>query len=288
MGTPDSRAALAAGLQRAGLSIDKLRAIVLTHHHPDHVGLSGELQELSGAAVYMHPIDAASIQVIWSGTMPERFGHVSNFFLQHGLPPSELWFSQVPPAEMRNIIRVPPPEAITRVEDGEYINLVGERYRIIWTPGHSDGQICLFRESDGIFFSADHVLPRITPNIGLYSEFDRQNPLGDYLDSLAKVSTLPASLVLPGHGDPLFDLAKRTAEITQHHAERELQLLELLDGRAQNAYELTEQMFTNRLKNNEARRMAVAEVLSHLEHLRLAGQVEQRHTKDGIILYSAM
>src|SRR5258708_2901074 len=69
MGTPDSRTALAAGLQRAGLSIDTLRAIVLTHHHPDHVGLSGELQELSGAAVYMHPIDAASIQVIWSGTM---------------------------------------------------------------------------------------------------------------------------------------------------------------------------------------------------------------------------
>jgi hypothetical protein len=51
---------------------------------------------------------------------------------------------------------------------------------------------------------------------------------------------------------------------------------------------LTEQMFTNRLKNNEARRMAVAEVLSHLEHLRLAGQVEQRHTKEGIMLFTTI
>src|SRR3989441_811092 len=286
MGMPEARTALTAALQKAGLSIDTLDTIVLSHHHPDHVGLSGELQEHSGATVYMHSIDAASIQVIWAGTMPDRFKHVSRFFLQHGLPQTELWFTQVEPGLRQYIIRVPPPEAITTVEDGAYIDLVGERFRVIWTPGHSDGHICLFRERDGVFFAADHVLPRITPNIGLYSEYERTNPLGDYLDSLRKVSPLPASIVLPGHGEPFTDLATRVEEIIEHHQQREMQILTLLDKQPQHAYQLAEQLFGHRLKNNEARRMAVAETLSHLEYLRYGGQVEQHKTTEGLILYS--
>ncbi len=64
------------------ITLDKLRTIVLTHHHPDHVGLSGELQAESGATVYMHPIDEVNLQVIWSGTMPRRFERVSRFLWQ--------------------------------------------------------------------------------------------------------------------------------------------------------------------------------------------------------------
>jgi len=243
IGMPDSRAAFWAGLKHIGLGLDKLRTMVLTHHHPDHIGLSAELYEQSGATVLMHPIDEAGVQIIWTGTMAERFNSVSQFFRQHGLPPTDFWFTQVDPAIMRNIIRVPPHEAITLVEDGEEIELVGERYRVIWTPGHSDGHICLFRERDGVFLSADHVLPRITPNVGLYSERDRVNPLGDYLNSLEKVATLPASIVLPGHEEPFKDLAGRTAEIIEHHKQREMEILALLNDRPQHAYDVAEQLF---------------------------------------------
>ncbi len=285
MGTPDARSAFTAGLQRVGLSIDNLQAIVLTHHHPDHVGLSGELHEQSGAKVYMHPIDEESVQVLWAGTMPERFGRVSDFFTKHGLPQTSLWLTKVDREESRRILSVPPHEAFTLVEDGEYLDLVGERYRVIWTPGHADGQICLLRERDGVFLAADHVLPRITPNIGLYSEHDRENPLGDYLASLKKVSTLPTSIVLPGHGDPFIGLKERTQEITEHHYDRENQLFTMLKERPQHAYSLTEQLFHNRLKNDETKRMAVAEVLAHLEHMRCNGLMKRGVTQHGIILY---
>lgn len=288
MGMPDARAAFKAGLQRAGLSLKQLRGIVLTHHHPDHVGLSGELHERTGAPVYMHPIDEASVQLIWSRTLPQRYSRVSKFFSQHGLPQTELWFSQVEPEAMDKIIRVPPHEAFTLVEDGQYLELVGERYRVIWVPGHSDGQICLFRERDGVFLAADHVLPRITPNVGLYSEFDRQNPLGDYLDSLRKVERLPTSIVLPGHGEPFPDLAGRVREIIEHHKEREAQILGLLDGQPQNAYQVSQQLFGQRMTSNESRRMAVAETISHLEHMRLTGMVERQHTADDMLLYSPL
>jgi glyoxylase-like metal-dependent hydrolase (beta-lactamase superfamily II) len=186
---------------------------------------------------------------------------------------------------MRTLIRVPPQEAITRVEDGESLVLSGEQYRVIWTPGHSDGHICLFRERDGIFIAADHVLPRITPNVGLYSDKDRLNPLGDYLNSLERVEYLPASIVLPGHGEPFADLSGRVREILQHHEVREQEILALLVKQPQHAYGIAEQLFAHRWDNSEARRMAVAETLSHLEYLRYTGRVTQQHTSDDLLLY---
>jgi len=286
MGTPDAREAFAAGLERAGLNIADLKAIVLTHHHPDHIGLSGELQAQSGARAYMHPLDEGSVRIIAEGTMSKRFGRVSGFFKRHGLENTDLWYTQSDPKAMRSILSVPPHEAFTLVEDGDVVELAGEVYRVLWVPGHSDGQVVFFRERDGIFLAADHVLPRITPNVGLYSEGDRMNPLDDYLNSLHKVENLPASLVLPGHGEPFEDLGGRVREILQHHDERLGRLVTLLQERPQHAADLTRQMFPNRrLDNHEVLRMAVAEILAHLEYLRSQGTLKQQLTPEGIILY---
>jgi glyoxylase-like metal-dependent hydrolase (beta-lactamase superfamily II) len=115
---------------------------------------------------------------------------------------------------------------------------------------------------------------------------DRPNPLDDYLKSLARVGRLPATIVLPGHGEPFADLTGRTVEITKHHEEREAQLLAMLREQPQDAYQLMLQLFQNRLKSDEARRMAVAEVIAHLEHMCLDRRLTQQRTDKGIILYA--
>ena len=286
MGMPAARIAFKEGLQHAGLSINNLQTIVLSHDHPDHIGLSGELQEHSGATVYMHPIDASSMDIFWRNARPEWFATASDFFKQHGMPNEQSWFSQARAGQMKDVLSVPPREAITLVEDGQTLALLGEQYRVIWTPGHSDGHICLFRKRDGVFLAADHILPRITPNVGLFSQYDRPNPLGDYLDSLRKVEHLPATIVLPGHGEPFTNLAGRVNEIIEHHKQREAEILHLLESHPQHAYQLSEQLFGHRLMDTESRRMAVAETLSHLEYLRFNEQVEQQKTSDGVILYA--
>jgi glyoxylase-like metal-dependent hydrolase (beta-lactamase superfamily II) len=286
IGTSEARAALAEALQKANLSIKDLRTLVLTHHHPDHVGLSGELQEQSEAEVYMHPLDWETVQIHWSGSMAYRFNDVSSFLAHHGLPQTELWYTKADRSFVHSIIQVPPKERITAIEDGQYIDLAGEQYRVIWTPGHADGHICLLRESDGVFIAADHVLPRITPNIGLYSNNERPNPLSDYLNSLAKVANLPVSIVLPGHGEPFQGLGERVAEIIAHHEARLEQILHLLADRPQHAYSITEQLFGARLKNDEARRMAIAEIVAHLEYLHFQEKVERIISKDELIRYA--
>ncbi len=286
IGTPDTRAAFAAALARTGLQIQNLRTIVLTHNHPDHIGLSGELQEQSGARVSMHALDEAPMQEIWTQNPAAYFNQNAAFLQRHGLPATEHWLGQIPLEVVRTIIRIPPHTACSYIEDGQYIDLAGEDYRVIWTPGHSDGQICLFRERDGTLFSADHVLPRVTPNIGLYSAQARINPLHDYLEALEKIARLPIKIVLPGHGEPITDAKGRIAEIVAHHEQRLADIEMLLARQPQHAYALTQRLFGARLKNDEAWRMAVAEVLAHLEYLRFQGRVRQHENDEGLIEYT--
>lgn len=285
IGTPETRTAFYAGIAQAGLALKDLQAIVLTHEHPDHIGLSGEVQAISGAPVYMHPLATKNVHALWSHEMGAHFHKSARFLAQHGLTPVELWYTQTPPELLRTILQIPPRETFLPLVDQQELRLADENYRIHWVPGHADGQIVLFRERDGLFISADHVLPRITPNIGLFSSENRPDPLGDYLSSLAKITTLPAATILPGHGETFGQLTKRIAEIVEHHQKRLAQIIALLAKQPQHANQLTDNLFGARIKGDESRRLAVAEVLAHLEYLRLREQLMQQRTQAGILYY---
>src|SRR5207237_9390065 len=98
-------------------------------------------------------------------------------------------------------------------------DLGGPGRSLKWTPGHTDYHAVLVDEPERILFSGDHVLPRITSNVGLYP-YSRDNPLGDFLDALRAVRTLPVTRVLPAHGDPFDDLPGRVDQILAHHEDR--------------------------------------------------------------------
>ena len=90
-------------------------------------------------------------------------------------------------------------------------------WSVVEFPGHADGHICLLK--DGVLIAGDHLLPRITPAVGLYPD-SRPDPLGDFMASLERVAELAPALALPGHGEPIDDPAGRAREIVQHHRER--------------------------------------------------------------------
>jgi glyoxylase-like metal-dependent hydrolase (beta-lactamase superfamily II) len=146
--------------------------------------------------------------------------------------------------------------------------------------------MCLLRE-DGSFIAGDHILPAITPNIGLYPEA-RPDPLADYYASLAKVRDLPARIVAPGHGLPFAGLAERADALREHHIERSGLIRGLVERQPNGATanEVASELFGARLRSVDDRRFALAETLAHLEHLRAQG-LTQRERRNGFYRYLA-
>jgi glyoxylase-like metal-dependent hydrolase (beta-lactamase superfamily II) len=286
LATPEAEAVMLAGLAAAGSKPTALSQIVLTHAHPDHIGLAGKFQQASGAPVLMFEAEGQRMLSVWSGNDVQATEAVSTYYGRHGMPAEESSLERAAIAATRRLVTMP--QEIIPLADGQEVRLAGVSYQVIWTPGHADGHICLWRERDGVFLVGDHILPRISPNIGLYPN-SRPNPLRDYLESLEKVRELPVRLALPGHGLPFSGLAARVDELSAHHRERleeTLHSVAEMQGRSGvSAYAVAGRLFADRFNSMQNRRFALGETLAHLEYLRFLGRLIQCEDEKERMLY---
>ncbi|WP_340083974.1 MBL fold metallo-hydrolase [Siminovitchia sp. FSL H7-0308] len=244
-----------------------LQAIYVTHYHPDHSGLAGWMQKWSGAPVYISVKDGETFDLAFSDkkVMAARFGEICK---ENGVPEELMFDIQDQFEKMGEHVR-PFPE-FTFFEKDEII-LGGDRWQVIHTPGHSDGMFCFYQQEKQLLLAADHVLARITPNIGLWP-YGRENPLQDYLQSLEEISSLDVRCALPGHGDLILDLPKRINEIHLHHEQRLNEMYNLVIG-GKTAFEVSREVFKERQLNSHQWRFAIAETLAHLEYLYFSGKI---------------
>src|SRR5207248_11797123 len=164
-------------------------------------------------------------------------------------------------------------EQVTSANDGEDLDLGGRSVRLKWTPGHTDYHAVLVDEGERVLFAGDHVLPRITSNVGLYP-FSRDDPLGDFLDALRAVRSLPVTRVLPAHGDPFDDLAGRVDQILAHHDSRLQATLDAVGDAERDAYRVCRTLFPVPRSAHEER-FALAETLAHLRYLERPGNIRE-------------
>ena len=180
------------------------------------------------------------------------------------------------------------PEHFEHVDDGDVVRFGDRSARVVWTPGHSDYHYVLVDDANRAIFAGDHLLPTITPNIGVYPEC-RPNPLDDYLRSFARFESVGDYLVLPAHGDPYAALPVRVHELTLHHRER---LQGVWDcAAAAGAFgvcsaDVVTHFWGDRLNSHEIR-FALVEVAAHLEYLRFGGDLSAE-TIDGVSRYSCI
>jgi len=272
--------ALTGGLASLGLDVREVYGVVVTHYHPDHAGLAGRVREASGAWIAMHQNDAEIVRAFRTAVREDADRSWELDALRRaGAADDDLIAIQDPSGHVD-----PPEEPDRELTDGDLVDLPGRKLRVIWTPGHSPGHICLHLEDGDRIFTGDHVLPRITPHIGLYPyDVPDVDPLGDFLDSLDRLREVKATHVLPAHQYRFTGLAERAAEISAHHEERLAELTALLSERPATLWELSAGLTWRQPWSAMpvvARRMAAGEAAAHLRVLegrgvaRRAGQAE--------------
>ncbi|MEU2158184.1 MBL fold metallo-hydrolase [Streptomyces sp. NPDC019396] len=286
---PDSWTALTEGLTALGTSVGDVHGIVITHHHPDHHGLSGQVREVSGAWIAMHAADTAVVRRTRGADPGVWLDYMTAKLTAAGAPDAHLAPLRAARSggRMRTLpgLRAALPDR--EIAPGELLDLKGRRLRAIWTPGHTPGHVCLHLEEQhpadlpghGRLFSGDHLLPGISPHIGLYEDPDDTtvtDPLGDYLASLERVGRLGVAEVLPAHQHPFTDAPARVRELLTHHESRLTGLLALL-ATPLTPWQLAERMEWNRPWDRipyGSRNIAVSEAESHLRRLVKLGRAE--------------
>jgi glyoxylase-like metal-dependent hydrolase (beta-lactamase superfamily II) len=252
-----------------------VRAVLVTHIHPDHYGLAGRVREASGAWIGLHPADAALLTERYEETRIDALVERERAQLARGgVPPLSLDELSGASKMIRHYVTMAAPDRL--IEDGQDLGLPGWDLRAAWTPGHSPGHLCFVSPSRRLLFSGDHVLARITPIVAVHPQ-SSPDPLADYLGALAAVRDLDVDEVLPAHEYRFLELADRVDYVTAHHGRRLAEIESVVAaGGGATCWEITTGLTWSRpWEKIEAfmRRAATNETLAHLVYLAARGRV---------------
>ena len=259
-----------------------VRAVFVTHIHPDHVGLAAWLQQRHGVPVLMSRRTHEMLGFMLGRTGAPSIADAEAFLRSHGLTDMERVASMLNPERFAQIVSGMP-EVAQYVADSQTLLWGTQQWRALETNGHAEGHLCLSNDSSRVLISGDQVLPTISSNISFTFRSADPNPLKSYLDSLGRLRTLPEeTLVLPSHGTPFRGLQHRIDDLRGHH-EEQLEKLCGLCAQPKNAMELLPRMFRRELKGMHLF-LALGETLAHLEYLVQAGRM-QRRAGEGVVRY---
>jgi glyoxylase-like metal-dependent hydrolase (beta-lactamase superfamily II) len=274
MNRPECMEAMEAYLK--ALQVDLKRTdFFITHLHADHLGLVSELVQGSSKVYFNYP-DAEIIRD------PDHWQEMADTARINGFPESDIQSAISKHPGRRYHAR--PNFEMTLLQEGDKIEIGDYTFQCVETPGHTRGHMCLYEPNKKIFFSGDHILESITPNISLWSEDD--DPLKSYLQSLDKIYDYDIAQVLPGHRQIFSHHRRRIAELKKHHDIRNEEILSILKKGKQTAYEVASHMTWDidceRWEDFPLPQQwfAGGEALAHLQYLQGRGRVK-KETQNG-------
>lgn len=272
---PESRAQFEASMKEAGYALSDIRRFLVTHLHRDHYTQAYVLGREVGATVSLGMGDKPSMELMHDPHVT-RDPNLDRLEAAGALELAEGWRQMMPKGRRPSVDDYGMPDVW--LDRDLHLDLGGRVVDAISTPGHTQGHYVFADPAHGLLFAGDHVLPSITPSVGFEPRWVEQ-PLRDFLDSLAKVRALPDLMLLPAHGPVTASSHARIDELLEHHAERLAQCRAAVASGARTAWEVADELPWTR---HERKRhelgpfdavLAAFETLAHLDLLALRGDL---------------
>lgn len=275
---PEAEKSFFEGIEESGVDIRK-SDLFLTHLHADHTGLASKFQEKSGGKVYCSKTDSSFIDAMADGSYFNTFTQSLKLF---GIDASEDFFHTHPAIKYCSKGHID----FTFSDEGDLFEIADYSFKVVAVSGHTPGQLNLYDEQKRIYFSADHILDKITPNISFWG-YEYGDILGVYMESLKKVYSLDIDLMLSSHRSIIADSKNRINELLDHHDKRLSEIIKLLEKDSDmNVYNVAKGMHWDfRAKSfddfpNAQKWFACSEAMAHLEHLRAVGKITSMNNGD--------
>jgi glyoxylase-like metal-dependent hydrolase (beta-lactamase superfamily II) len=269
------------------LAGQRLTAMIVTHYHPDHVGLAGWLAGRFGL-----PLSMPRPEYLYSLALQYAPGDLGAdmhrpFYRRHGL---SLAATEGVLGRGHEYLRrtTGVPSTYHRIQHGDSLRIGARRFQVITGGGHALEQAMLYRPEAQLFFAADQVIARISPNVSVHAMEPDLDALGIYLRSLSGLrdSVAPDVLVLPGHGLPFRGLHMRIAELIDHHAQRCAVIADACRLQPLSVAEIVPRLFHRDLDEHQTG-FAFGEVLAHVNHMLGGDRLVLETDRDGIDRYRA-
>lgn len=262
-----------------------VKRVLVTHFHPDHVGLAGWLCETLDAPLWMTQTEWLMGQAMSVDTANHINGGRIAFYRSHGLEQS--WLDGFAERGEPYRQRVSPiPATYRRIHEGEAIRIGDHDWRVIIGRGHAPEHACLHAPALGVLISGDIVLPKITPNVSVWPQQPDSDPLAEYLGCLDQFLALPEeTLVLPSHRLPFVGLHQRIRALHAHHDDRLADVIGALD-RPHTAAEILPVLFRRKMDLHQIG-FAIGEAIAHLNYLVAKGSLRRERRADGVFVFAA-
>ena len=269
------------------LDASLVNKVVVTHFHPDHIGLASWLALRCDCKVWISAGEFGLYRNMLERDHDAFLEEVTEFITEIGFAAEykEMYVTFFSNREKK--------EDSARVQigmevilaDQDILSINGKDWQIVTGNGHSPEHACLYCSELGVLISGDQALPRISSNVSVYVSNRGTDPLRDWLTSCEKLkSKIPAgTLVLPAHQEPFVGIKLRMQQlIDDHHAQ--LNKLRILFQEPSDAVQACKALFARELSVPDTL-FATGEALAHIDYLVFNGEIDKSISDGGAAVY---
>jgi len=259
--------------------------VIVTHHHPDHIGLAGWFAD-QGAAIWATRVAWLFGRMLTLDRHDRPTDRHMDFRRRAGMPHDLLAaYAAEKPFNFADCV-APIPLGFNAIDEGDEIAIGGRRWRVRIGHGHAPHHATLWTP-DGLALAGDQIIPGISSNISVYPTEPDADPLGDWLESCRRLHGLAegGELVLPGHKLPFHGVRFRLTQLIENHDEALGRIEEVLASGPMTAAEAFPAIFKRKIGDADYG-LALGEAVAHMNHLLKQGRVSRQEDKNGALIYA--